>query len=317
MIKGVVYLTDVLLIGEVMGLFIANDYGDFYESESYAKGVSGAEMNVAIGLARLGYDVNYISKIGRDPMGKYIQHFIENEHINTDHLIIDDVYDTGLQIKNRVKKDDPQIHYYRKHSAFTTLGKTEIADFDFKQIRVLHITGIPIAVSDKIRSVIFELVKKAKSAGTKVTFDPNIRDSLWENEKRMIRILNEFARYADIIMPGMSEGRRLTGFTTPEDIAQFYHDMGVETVIIKDGAKGAYYHEKGQEIQMVPGFQVDEVVDTVGAGDGFAVGVISGILDKLPVAEGVIRGNIIGSIQIQQQSDNEGLPDRKTLLSFK
>jgi 2-dehydro-3-deoxygluconokinase len=67
---------------------------------------------------------------------------------------------------------------------------------------------------------------------------------------------------------------------------------------------------------LVPGFKVDKVVDTVGAGDGFAVGIISGLLEKLPLKEAVVRGNAIGSLQVMVPGDNEGLPDRARLEEY-
>lgn len=308
---------DVLLIGEAMGLFIAENYGDFHTVDTFQKGVSGAEMNVAIGLSRLGFDVNYITKVGQDPMGKTIQRLIESENIHTDHLIIDDHMDTGLQIKNKVREDDPLMHYYRKNSAFTSLSKDEIADIDFSQVRVLHVTGIPLAINEQIRTVIYDLIKRAKESGCLVTFDPNIREVLWNDEETMKEVLNDVAQYADVFMPGLSEGQKLTGLTEPEEVADYYLDQGIKTVVIKDGGNGAYFKNNGEDLQHVTGVAVDEIVDTVGAGDGFAVGVISGILDEISMTDSVRRGNIIGSIQIQHQSDNEGLPSREELLSYK
>lgn len=308
-------MTDVLLIGEAMGLFIAEDYGDFEDIKNFSKGVAGAEINVAIGLSRLGFDVSYVSKLGKDPMGCYIKNFVDRENIDTQHLIIDADIDTGLQIKNKVSKDDPVVYYYRKNSAFSTINKDELAEIDFSGIRLFHITGIPLAINSNTREAIYELVRRAKEANCLITFDPNIRATLWEDEKTMIEVINDIAKYADVFMPGISEGTLLTGRSNPEEIAEFYQNLGVDTVIIKDGNKGAHYKQKNKKIELVPGVKVEKVVDTVGAGDGFAAGVISGLLEEHSIADCVRRGNVIGSIQIQYQSDNEGLPTRDELLS--
>ena len=83
-------------------------------------------------------------------------------------------------------------------------------------------------------------------------------------------------------------------------------------MIIKMGGEGAYYKTSEKE-GVVEGFSVKEIVDTVGAGDGFAVGVISGRLEQLPIEEYVKRGNCIGALQIQVEGDNEGLPNRERL----
>lgn len=306
---------DVLLIGEAMGLFIADSYGDFHTVDTFKKGVSGAEMNVAIGLSRLGFDVSYITKLGLDPMGKTIRRLIESENIHTDHLIIDEDNDTGLQIKNKVKEDDPEVHYYRKNSAFSKLSKQEIADINFSQVKLVHVTGIPLALNNQIRSVVYQIIGRAKDASCLITFDPNIREVLWEDKETMLRVLNDVAQYADVFMPGLSEGKKLSGLEDPEEIADYYLDQGIDTIVIKDGGNGAYYKNQDSGLIHVSGVSVNKVVDTVGAGDGFAVGVISGILDDQPMTESVKRGNTIGAIQIQHQSDNAALPNREALLS--
>ena len=90
--------------------------------------------------------------------------------------------------------------------------------------------------------------------------------------------------------------------------------------MIKDGKNGAYVSEKkenGEVVRdMIPGYPVKKVVDTVGAGDGFAVGVLSGLLKGLPVSECAKRGNAIGSIQVQHRGDNEGLPTEEILQTY-
>ena len=128
----------------------------------------------------------------------------------------------------------------------------------------------------------------------------------------MIRDINALASHADWVLPGLSEGRLLTGYNDPGDIAAFYLDQGAEAVVIKLGAKGAYLRTAELE-QFVPAVAVTQVIDTVGAGDGFAVGVISALLENLGFIEAVQRGNWIGSRAVQSRGDMEGLPTRAEL----
>jgi 2-dehydro-3-deoxygluconokinase len=89
----------------------------------------------------------------------------------------------------------------------------------------------------------------------------------------------------------------------------------VKTVVIKLGAEGAYTSSEGQQFY-TPGFPVTKVVDTVGAGDGFAVGLVSGILEGLSLQEAVRRGTAIGALAVMSPGDNDGLPDRESLAAF-
>uniref|UniRef100_UPI0034508760 sugar kinase n=1 Tax=Carnobacterium sp. TaxID=48221 RepID=UPI0034508760 len=310
-------MIDVILVGEAMGVFAANESGPLLESKNYSRGVAGAEVNVGIGLSRLDFDVSLLTKLGKDPFGKHIHNYLIKEKIDTRYVTFDDNHTTGLMLKNKVATGDPQTYYYRDGSAFSTLSVETIKNkIDFKNIRLLHVTGIPPALNKTTRSVIHYLMDAAKEAGTFITFDPNLRHELWEDKEIMIQTMNELAKYANIILPGIEEGKVLTGLNTTEEIADFYLNMGVDSVVIKTGKDGAFIKEKNKSSEHISGFKVDNIVDTVGAGDGFAVGIISGYLDNLSLSDSAKRANAIGSIQVQNQSDNEGLPNRNELNKY-
>jgi len=131
----------------------------------------------------------------------------------------------------------------------------------------------------------------------------------------MIQGINDLAKLADIVLPGLEEGQILTGLNEPAEIADFYQNLGVKQVVVKLGAGGTYVRD-GEDSQNIPGFIVENIVDTVGAGDGFATGVVSGIIEGLSLRDAVIRGNAIGAIQIGHISDNEALPTREELDDF-
>ena len=155
-------------------------------------------------------------------------------------------------------------------------------------------------------------MSRAKALDMFISFDPNLRPQLWKDEKEMVRTLNSLAQEADLVLPGLSEGKILTKRDTPEGIAEFYHERGVDSVIVKLGDKGAYW-STGGEHGTVPAFPVKRIVDTVGAGDGFAAGVISAVAEGMSLQEAAARGTVIGSIQITHRGDNEDLPTRAEL----
>ena len=178
--------------------------------------------------------------------------------------------------------------------------------------RHLHATGIPPALSETARQMSFELMTRMREAGSSVSFDPNLRPSLWASERQMISEINGLAALAHWVLPGLSEGRLLTGFEDPADIAAFYLDQGAEAVAIKLGPHGAYYRTH-LDAGFVAGVPVATVVDTVGAGDGFAVGMISALLENHSFADAVHRANWIGSRAVQSRGDMEGLPTRSEM----
>lgn len=312
-------MSNVLLIGEAMALFTANTVGDLTDVTEFTKSMAGAEVNVAIGLKRLGHNSIYVTKLGDEPLGRFIEKSLKNEGIDTRYITFDTKYKTGIQLKEKAIDKDPYAPYYRLNSAASKLSINDIENIDLKAIDLIHITGILPAISDSCREVIFYILEKAKKEKIYISFDPNIRPSLWNDKEKMIDVLNRIASYANIILPGIEEGFILTGSKNPEEIASYYHGIGVENVVIKLGKIGAYLSVKNTELmtkEVIEGFKVEKVVDTVGAGDGFATGVISGILDKIELRSCVIRGNAIGAIQVQHISDNAGLPTLKELEEF-
>lgn len=151
-----------------------------------------------------------------------------------------------------------------------------------------------------------------RAAGRTISFDTNLRPGLWSSPERMREVINSLAAQADWVLPGIEEGLQLTGADTPEEIARFYRQQGSKLVVVKLGPEGAYFDgEDGQGF--VPGYPVSKVVDTVGAGDGFAAGVVSGMLEGLSVIDAVKRGAWIGSRCVQVVGDTEGLPTRVQL----
>lgn len=305
----------VLLIGEPLGLLIARTKGRLENVTGYDLAVAGAEFNVAVGLKRLGHNVTYMSKLGKDPFGNLIVNVMNDNGIDTSSIQYSNDHTTGFMLKSKVEKGDPEIFYYRKNSAASTLSKEDIDQINFSDYGIVHVTGILPALTDTTREAVFYLLKCAKEKHLTITFDPNLRPQLWEDEETMVSTINKIAASADVVMPGESEGKILCGTDDPQGISDFYHKAGVKTVITKVGSRGAYI--SAPEVQtLIPGYRVEKVVDTVGAGDGFAAGILSGMLEGLSIANSVDRGNAIGAVQVMSHGDNDGLPSREELAKF-
>ena len=158
--------------------------------------------------------------------------------------------------------------------------------------------------------------KKAREDGCLFSFDPNLRPQLWPSTSAMTEYINKMAAKSDVFLPGINEAKILIGEDRPEEVARRYMEMGTQTVIVKLGAQGAYYADCRGNTGYVDGFPVSQVVDTVGAGDGFAAGVLSELLDGKPLEQAVKIGCAIGAIQVMSRGDNDGLPDIEELDAF-
>ena len=305
----------LVLAGEPMGLLIAQTEGSLDSVQGYSLAVAGAEFNVATGSARLGHKTAYLTKLGNDPFGKLIARTLRNNGIEDKFVMYTDERRTGFMLKGKVSKGDPEIFYFRAGSAASTLSEADVEHIDFSEYSNIHLTGILPALSDSTRGAVRLMLKKAREAGLFVSFDPNLRPQLWPSKDVMVSYLNELASKADLVLPGEGEGGVLCGTTNAHEINQFYRKLGAKTVITKCGPKGALCTDGDKEF-MVPGFVIDKVVDTVGAGDGFATGVLTGLMEGLPLEKCVERGCAIGAIQCTFVGDNEGLPTPEKLQAF-
>ncbi len=309
-------MSKLLTIGEAMGLFVADYKGKLSKVNNYTRYTAGAEMNVAIGTSRLGLETYYASAVGADPIGEYLIYTLKENNINTDYVFTSKEYLTGMMFKEKVEEGDPFVVNYRKGSAASKISINTLKDIDFSIFTHLHLTGIFLALSKDTLEATKYCLEKGRENNALITFDPNLRPKLWNSTEEMVKETNKLAFKCDIVLPGISEGEILTGFNKPEEISDFYLNNGAKIVIVKLGEEGAFYKEKGEEGKYIKGFKVKEIVDTVGAGDGFAVGVISALSEGKSIDEAVIRGNAIGAIQLSSSSDNEALPNREELERF-
>jgi sugar/nucleoside kinase (ribokinase family) len=305
---------DVVTFGEVMGMLVATSPGPLHQVRGYEMAQAGAEANVATGLARLGHRVGWIGRVGADPIGRFAVDELAAEGVDVSLVATDDTAPTGFQLKSMALGGDPEVVYFRRNSAGSRLAPSEAADTYIATARHLHLTGIPLALSETTRSFAFHAVQVARAAGASISFDPNLRPALWPSQSEMISVVGEMSRQCDWVMPGLAEGVLLTGAATEAAVAEAYLKRGVARVVVKDGCRGAaiYTHDG---VWRRPVFPVT-VVDTVGAGDGFAAGLISAHLDGLQPQAALERASAVGALATTSPGDKDGLPTRTALNAF-
>jgi len=294
---------DVITLGESMVLLTSTTSGPLRFTTSFSKSLAGAESNVAIALSRLGHEVGWISKLGNDEFGLYVRNTIRGEGIDASQVKMTNSAQTGVLFKELALNTDPNIFYYRNGSAASTLMPEDV-DLDYvKKAKYIHITGITPALSESCLQTVNRLIDIAVENKQKIVFDPNVRFKLWENQEIASETLLKIAYRSNIIMPGIDEAKFLTGESCHESIALYFLSKGIELVVIKLGAEGAYYHD-GINCGYVPGEKVPKIVDTVGAGDGFCAGVISGLLRGWNHFDAVQLGNKIGAAALSVRGDS-------------
>ncbi|SNR96877.1 2-dehydro-3-deoxygluconokinase [Anaerovirgula multivorans] len=297
-----------------MVLFNPDSTGPLRYVHNFNKSIAGAESNVAIALARLGHEVGWFSKLGDDEFGRYIKAVIRGEGVDVSRASIDSERSTGLLFKERFAHVNPNVYYYRKNSAASNIT-TEDLDLDYiRSAKILHVTGITLALSHTARETVYKAIEVAKSNNVLISFDPNIRLKLWNIEEAK-SIIMDIIKMTDIAFPGKEEGKLLLGTDEPKEIGRFFLNMGCKIVATKLGKEGCYIASRENE-ELVAGYIVEKPEDTVGAGDGFAAGFLSGILRNLNLRECGQLANAVGAMATLVRGDMEGFPTLQQVKKY-
>ena len=296
-----------------MVAFAAHEAGPLAQAQTFTKLVAGAETNVGVGLARLGLKVAWVSRLGADSFGAYMRDSVAGEGVDCSAVVEDPVRPTGFMLKSRALaggRPDGRVLAPRLGRERAVAGglRRRALPRRAPPARHRHHAG---AVDQRGRARRAQHALHARRRPHDLLRSEPAAAPVARREA-MAERLNRLAGLADWVLPGLAEGRTLTGLDTPEAIAAFYLDRGAKAVVVKLGADGAYWRTADREGR-VPGVKVEAVVDTVGAGDGFAVGVISGRLEGLDWPAAVARGNWIGAQAVQVVGDMDGLPRRDEL----
>lgn len=305
---------DVLTLGEAMVLLEPDRDGLMQYSEKFSKSIGGAESNVAIGLSKLGHNASWISRLGQDPFGRYIYSYLKGEGVNVDNVIFDPKKSTGVYFKETGGFNSTNIYYYRNDSAASYLKPKDLSEDIISKAKYLHITGITSALSENCHQTVMKAIEIAQKFNVKIIFDPNIRKNLWSSDQ-YIPVLKKIIKHTDYFLPGADELQLLYPNKNKVQAIEEILNDGTNVVVVKNGKHGASYFTKLEEKNVI-GYPNENVKDPVGAGDGFAAGFISGLIDELTLEKSVIRANLIGSMVTMVQGDCEGLPYRSDIKTF-
>lgn len=298
-------ILDVVTFGESMGLLMPLRPVALEQTELLVKGFGGAESNVAIGLARMGRKVGWFGRMGKDPFGRTILKTLRSEGVDVSAAVLTEDGPTGVMFRDKVA-GKINVYYNRKLTAASVMKPEQLNESYIASAQVLHLTGITAALSESCRDTIREAIRLAKKHNVKVSFDPNLRLKLWTIEQARDFVL-PIAAEVDYFMPGMDELRLLYNTEDEREIFAKLHEMKTTTSIVKGGEGVTYLVQHGEEIP-VRYELVEDVVDTVGAGDAFCAGFLAGITTGMSDEEAVRQGNLLGSMIIQVEGDWEGMP---------
>jgi len=240
----------------------------------YLEGHGGDTSNAAICAARQGASVGYVTAIGQDRPGESFLRLWAAEGVDTATVLRNGEAPTGLYLVTH----DAAGHaftFYRGGSAASRYGVADVPEPAIRAARILHVSGISQAISGSACDAVFHAIAVAKAAGVKVSYDTNLRLSLWPRA-RAAAVIHAAIAQADIALPSLDDARVLTGLEAPQAIAEFYLRLGCPIVLLKQGKDGVLVATPdGRNVIMPCRVQA---VDATGPGDAFAGAFLARVL---------------------------------------
>ena len=267
---------DVVTFGETMMRLTPPGFLRIEQTRSFDIWVGGTESNTAIGLARLGMDVAWFSRLPASPMGRYISNRVQQYGVDVSHVVWAENARLGIFFhENSQAPRASRIIYDRKDSAVSHVQPADLPDelFSVDMSRMFHVTGITLAISESASETALEAMQRAKEAGWQLSFDTNYRSTLWSGVQAAAGCDAAMA-LADIVFCPLGDYIALYGEASPDDalaaLASKYPDTLVIMTLGKDGALART--PSGQVIRQ-PAILAGEV-GRIGGGDAFAAGFL-------------------------------------------
>lgn len=291
----------IITFGEIMLRLSTPDYNTIDQTHSYLANYGGGEANVAVALSHLGHKTYFMSKLPPNQLGDSAVSHLRAHGVNTDYIVRGSttlgIYFLETGFGGRPSK----VIYNRKHSAITRVTESE---FNWKQIfqgaTWFHVSGISLALGEKVRKVAFRAAKEAKKYGVKVSFDFNYRSKLWTIDEAR-PVFQEFMNYIDIAFASFYDANTILEIPLDEGLENatlsekrrnvfpkmiekynLNYIFGTDRVVFsatENSLAGYYFKYNSGELSWELTSPIRfNIYDRIGGGDAFASGVIHGLL---------------------------------------
>lgn len=299
----------VLTLGETMGVIATPGIGSFRVGSPAVIGFAGSESTVAIGLARLGVDVTWVSRLGGDSFGAMIAASLTAEGIRV-VAEVDAARPTGLMTKENRTPTHQRVTYRRAGSPASRLSPADVPTGAL-DVDHVHLTGITPALSPSAAETVQYVIGEAKRRGIPVSFDVNYRAGLWARAEASATLAPLLAD-VDVLFAGDDEAALFVDVSDdPAVTAARLGKLGPREVVLKRGTRGAVTLVDGAAYS-APARTVT-VIDTVGAGDAFVAGYLAERLRGEDPAARLNTATITGAFACMSAGDWDGLPTRAEL----
>jgi 2-dehydro-3-deoxygluconokinase len=266
--------------------------------------VGGAESNLAVGVAALGYRSAWFSRLPDTPLGQRVAWEIASEQVDVSGVVWAPEGRVGLYFIEFGTPPRPiEVIYDRANSAAAAMKPSDIAWEHLLDTRLIHLTGITPALSQGCLEITREAIERARDRDIIVSFDVNYRARLWQPEEAAATLL-PLARRASLVFCNRADARVLFGLDgSPEAILEALLELfHCPYLVLTLGNEGAMGIDAGGRRFFQPALPCDPIVDRIGAGDAFAAGVVVGLLEG-SLETGLRYGAAMSAIKLGLHGD--------------
>jgi 2-dehydro-3-deoxygluconokinase len=300
---------DLISVGEAMLRFTPPNGMRIEQTLSFDVVVGGAELNVAVGMSRIGARTAWLSRLPDSPLGRIVGNQARVHRVDTRHIVWTDPETSRLGtffLETGAVPRAGEITYDRKNSAASTMQPD---DWDWPallgQTRVFLVSGITPALSPSCRAMTFAAVRAAKAAGCAVACDINYRSKLWSPEEAAA-CLRELLPRVDVILTGGGDLKIIFGVEgKPAQLARWLREeFGVPVASVgrrrgnaasgMQGRRSVVATERGVFTGAGAEFQP---LDPIGAGDAYAAGFLVGLLETDDEEKAVTYGDAMAALK--------------------
>jgi len=257
----------IMVIGEVLYDLFGQTGKNLVETAHFTPKMGGAAANLAVTAAKLGGDVGFIGKVGRDDFGTHLKKFMRTQGVNVTHLMMSADAPTMIGLVALPTPDTPQ--FILIPGATATLKEEEIPIIDIERAKLFAFGGVSLAWA--CVEPTFYAAQIARKAGSMVVFDVNWRPKIWPSAQAARDRFMHALTMADVVKLNLEEGEFLFAEIRPEAIAERVFELGAKLVCVSLGKDGSQFFTRAA-LGGHAGFRV-EPVDATGAGDAFLAGI--------------------------------------------
>jgi 5-dehydro-2-deoxygluconokinase len=332
MSEGRDHTLDLVCIGRSsVDLYAEQEGAQLEDVQSFRKYVGGSATNIAVGTARLGVKSAMLTRVGDEQMGRFVRRTLAENGVDVSHVRFDPEHLTPyVLLAVRAIEDFPRIFVYGE-AADLAVEEEDVDPAFIASSKALLITGTPFSQPGS-RAASFKAIEAAREAGTSVVFDLDYRPVFWGvasherggemfvESKEVSETYRSVVPNCDLIVGTEEEVRIAGGSTDTLEALRNIREQSGATIVLKVGAMGAVVFpakipDNIEDGVRVPGFPV-EVFNSVGAGDAFMSGFLSGWLRDEPLEECLRLGNACGAIVVSRHGCSPAIPTTEELEYF-